>query len=314
MAAGGDVQSRVRLAVGIPQTFRGGSGVDTGTLRVFLARAEALGFESAWVVEQILGTIPSLEPIELLTYAAAVTTRIRLGTAVLLTPVRSPVHLAKSLTTLDHLSHGRLLVGVGLGGNPHQYPAYGISAARRVARFLEGLEVVRRLWTEERVTFAGRFWTLDGVAQEPKPLQTPHPPLWFGAHHPDALRRAVRLGAGFMGAGSATTAAFTEEVRTLRELCREAGRDPASLVMGKRVYLAIDRDRERAGRRLAEWFGAFYGRPQLAAQVSVYGDRDTCVRGLRAVLDGGAELLMLHPVFDEREHLDAIATELAPRL
>ena len=224
------------------------------------------------------------------------------------------MHLAKSLATLDHLSHGRLLVGVGLGGNAQVYPAYGITAERRVARFTEGLEVIRRLWTEERVTFAGRFWTLDNVAQAPKPLQKPHPPLWFGAHHPQALRRAVALGAGFMGAGSASTAAFAEEVRTLQGLCREAGRDPASLAIGKRVYLAIDRDPDRAGRRLADWFGAFYGRPQLAAQVSVFGDVDACVRGLRAVLDAGAALLMLHPVFDELEHLDAIAAELAPRL
>jgi probable F420-dependent oxidoreductase len=314
MAGGDDVQTRVRLAVGMPQTFPAEDGIDTGQLRAFLARAEDLGFESAWVVEQILGTIGSLEPIELLTYAAAVTARIRLGTAVLLTPLRSPVHLAKSLATLDHLSHGRLLVGVGLGGNAQLYPAYGITAERRVARFTEGLEVIRRLWTEERVTFAGRFWTLDNVAQAPKPLQKPHPPLWVGAHHPQALRRAVTLGASFMGAGSASTATFAEEVRTLQGLCREAGRDPASLVIGKRVYLAIDRDPDRAGRRLADWFGAFYGRPQLAAQVSVFGDVDACVRGLRAVLDAGAALLMLHPVFDELEHLEAIAAELAPRL
>jgi len=94
------VKPGVRLAVGIPQTFTQGP-VDTGKIRAFVTRAEALGFESAWVVEQVLGAIPSLEPVELLTYVAALTSRIRLGTAVLLTPLRSPVHLAKSLATLD---------------------------------------------------------------------------------------------------------------------------------------------------------------------------------------------------------------------
>jgi probable F420-dependent oxidoreductase len=305
--------SPVRLAVGMPQTFLHGP-VDTDKIRAFLGRAEGLGFESAWVVEQVLGSIPSLEPVALLTYAAACTTRIRLGSAVLLTPMRSPVHLAKSLATLDQLSHGRLIVGVGLGGQPKVYPAYGISAERRAARFEEGLRVMTRLWTEPRVSFAGEFWRLEDATVAPKPVQTPHPPLWFGAHHPTALRRAVRMGAGFMGAGSASTHTFADEVRLLTRMLDEAGRDPATLDIGKRVYIAIDRDRERAGRRLAEWFGAFYGRPGLAAEVSVWGSADECAEGLRAVLAGGARLLMLHPVFDELEHLEAFAEEIAPRL
>jgi probable F420-dependent oxidoreductase len=303
----------VRLAVGIPQTFWQ-EPVDPGRVRAFVTRAETLGFESAWVVEQVLGSIPSLEPVELLTWVAAHTSRIRLGTAVLLTALRSPVHLAKSLGTLDHLSQGRLLVGVGLGANPQVYPAYGITAARRTARMVEGLRLLQKLWTEPRVTFEGEFWKLQNASMEPKPLQKPHPPLWFGAHHPNALRRAVEMGAGFMGAGSASTAAFADEMKVVQALLAETGRDPATLDVGKRVYIAIDRDRDRAARRLTEWFGAFYGRPQLAAQVSVWGSPDECADGLRAVLAGGARLLMLHPVFDELEHLEAFASEIAPRL
>ena len=302
----------MRLAVGIPQTFPGGV-VDLQKVRAFLGRAEALGFESAWVVEQILGSLPSLEPVELLTWAAGITTRIRLGSAVLLTALRSPVHLAKTLTTLDQLSGGRLIVGVGLGGNPKLYPAFGLAPARRAARFVEGLEVMRRLWTEPRVTFAGEFFRLEGATVAPKPVQTPHPPLWIGAHHPDALRRAVTLGAGFMGAGSASTAAFAEQARQVARFCEEAGRDPATLDVGKRVYIAVDRDRDRAGRRLAEWFGLFYGRPELAAEVSVWGSADECLDGLRAVVGAGARLLMLNPVFDELAHLESFG-ELAPRV
>jgi alkanesulfonate monooxygenase SsuD/methylene tetrahydromethanopterin reductase-like flavin-dependent oxidoreductase (luciferase family) len=224
------------------------------------------------------------------------------------------VHLAKSLATLDHLSHGRLDVGIGLGGNLKVYPAFGFGPERRVTRFVEGLRLMQALWTEPRVTFQGDFWKLDGLAMEPKPVQKPHPPLWFGAHHPDALRRTVRFGTGFMGAGSASTATFVEEMKLLRSLLAEAGRDPASLDVGKRVYVAVDRDRERAGRRLAEWFGAFYGRPQLAAEVSVWGSPDDCAAGLRAVVAGGARILMLNAVFDELDQLEAFAAELAPRL
>lgn len=305
--------SRVRVAAGIPQAWTTG-GIDRPRIRRFLERAEALGFESAWVVEQVLGTLPCLEPVELLSWAAALTSRIRLGTAVLLTPLRSPVHLAKSLATLDQLSGGRLDVGIGLGGNPKIYAAFGISAARRVARFNEGLRLMQALWTEPRVTFAGEFWQLENAALEPKPLQRPHPPLWVGAHHPDAFRRSVAWAKGFMGAGSATTATFAKEVALLRKLLTEAGRDPGSIEIGKRVYVGVDRDRDRAGRRMAEYFGGFYGRAELAAEVSVWGSVDQVVAGLREVTAAGAELVMLNPVFDEVEQLEVLAAEVVPRL
>lgn len=307
------MNSRLTLGVAIPQTFPDGR-VDPRGLRDFLQRAEALGFHSAWVVEHMFGTIPALAPVELLTYAAAVTERLRLGAAVLLTALRTPVHTAKSLATLDQLSGGRLIVGVGLGGNPKIYPAFGLTASRRAARFAEGLRLMKRLWTEPAVTADGEFYRLENASLQPRPLQTPHPPLWFGGHHPLALRRAVELGDGFIGAGSASTAAFAEQMKVLRELLAERGRDSSAFPIGKRVYLAIDRDRARAGKRLAEWFGAFYGRPALAEEVSVWGDVDTCVEGLRAVAAAGAGFLMLNPVFDEAEQLERIAADLAPRL
>ncbi len=305
--------SRIELAVSIPQTFPGRT-VDPGFIRNYLVRAEALGFHSAWVVEQVIGAIPSLEPVELLTYAAAVTTRMRLGSAVLLTALRDPVHTAKSLTTLDHLSSGRLMVGVGLGGQPAVYPAYGLSAERRAERFAEGIEVMKRLWTEPRVTFDGQFFKLKNLPQEPKPVQKPHPPLWFGAHHPNALKRTVELGDAFMGAGSLSTAKFAEEVKVLRDMLTEAKRDAAAFPIAKRVYIAVDRDKARAGKRLTEWFGGFYGRPQMAEEVSVWGPPEECVAGLQQVIAAGAGMVMLNPVFDDMEHLEIFASEIAPKL
>ncbi len=307
------MRRRVELGVAIPQTRLDGA-FDVEKLRGFLARAEALGVQSAWVVEQVLGSIRSLEPVALLTYAAACTERLRLGSAVLLTALRSPVHLAKSLATLDHLSGGRLTVGVGLGGNPRIYPAFGLQAARRAARFAEGLRLMKRLWTDERVTFEGEFFKLQNASMEPKPLQKPHPPLWFGGHHPNALRRAVELGDGFIGAGSVSTATFLGEVKLLKSLLEEAGRDPARFPLGKRVYIAVDHDRARAGRRLAEWFGAFYGKPELAAEVSVWGDPGECVERLAEITAAGVGFLMLNPVFDESEQLEQFASRIAPKL
>jgi len=305
------VNTRIKAA--IPQTSLDGA-LSIAHIRDFLARAEALGYESAWVVERVLGAICALESVGLLTYAAAVTTRMRLGSAVLLTALRNPVHLAKSLATLDQLSSGRLIIGVGLGGDPKAYPAYGLSGEGRAARFEEGIEVMKRLWTEPRVTFKGRFTTLDHVAMEPKPAQKPHPPVWFGAHHPNALKRTVALGSGFIGAGSSPTSQFVDEVRLLKGMLADAWRDPAAFPIGKRVYLAIDRERDRAGKRLAEWFAAFYGRPQMAEQVSVFGGPQEVVDGLAEVVRGGAQFLLLNPVFDEREHLEQLASEIIPKL
>lgn len=304
--------SRVPVGVAIPQTFRDGP-VEPRRIADFLRRAEALGFHSAWVVEQILGDMASLEPVDLLAYAAALTERMRLGSAVLLTALRNPVHLAKSLATVDQLSGGRLIVGVGLGGSRRVYPAYGLSAERRVARFEEGLTLMKRLWTEPRVTMKGEFFSVDNASMQPKPAQKPHPPLWFGGHHPRALERAVAMGDGFIGAGSASTTAFADEVRQLRTLLAAARRAPATFPIGKRVYIAVDADRGRAARRLAEWFGAFYGTPELAEQVCVWGGAAQCAEGLREIVAGGAQFLMLNPVFDELEHLDRLA-ELAPKI
>jgi len=306
------MNSRVPLAISIPQASP--DGVDPGTVREVLTRAEALGFHGAWVVEQVTGAIASLEAVALLTYAAALTTRMRLGSAVLLTALRSPVHLAKALGTLDHLSGGRLDVGVGLGGDPRVYPVYGITAEARAARFAEGVQLMKRLWTEPRVTFDGRFWKLADVGMEPKPLQKPHPPLWFGAHHPNALRRAVALGDGFMGAGSLSTAGFAAEVVLLRTLLAEAGRDPARFPVAKRVYIAVDEDRARAGRRLGEWFGAFYGRPEMAEKVAVWGGPQECIDRLGDVIEAGARMLLLNPVFDELAQLERLASDVAPKL
>lgn len=301
----------LRFAIGLPQVFAG-PRMDLAGLEAFLARVEELGYESVWVQEQILGRAGSLEPVTLLAYAAARTRRVRLGVAVLLTPLRSPVQLAKALITVDQLSAGRLTVGIGLGSRPNVYPAFGISAERRVARFVEGIEVMKRLWTEDRVTFRGAFWTLENAAMAPKPVQKPHPPVWFGARHPDALRRAVAHGDGFIGAGSSSTADFAEQVLHVRRCLAAAGRDPATFPVAKRVYLAIDPDRTGALARLREWFGWFYGNADLADQVAVVGSPDECVAGIRAVQAAGAGTVLLNFVADDLANAERAARDIVP--
>ncbi|HEY7677112.1 MAG TPA: LLM class flavin-dependent oxidoreductase [Candidatus Methylomirabilis sp.] len=304
---------RVQFGIAIPQVLSR-PRVETGALQAFLRRAEGLGYHSAWVQEQILGAAYTLEPVTLLTYAAAVTRTLRLGAAVLLTALRNPVQLAKSLSTLDHLSEGRLIVGVGIGGHTRIYPAFGFTAERRVARFAEGLRVMVRLWTEERVTFAGEFCTLEDAAMEPKPLQEPHPPLWFGARVPAALKRTVELGDGFIGAGSSTLAEFTEQVAQLRGYLAAAGRDPSTFPIAKRVYLAVDPDKARGMERMRECYGRYYRNPALADRTALVGDVKECLEALRAVRAAGAGMILLNPLFDEARHLELLAAEILPAL
>ncbi len=305
----------MRFAIAIPQ-FRSDGEFDPTRFRRYMARAEALGFESAWTLESPIGSMPFLSPLQILSYAAACTERIRLGCAVFVTPLHSPVHLAKDLSTLDQLSRGRLEVGVGTGGRHRMFSAFQVDPTSLVARFNEGLQLMKTLWTEPRVSFDGRFWQLKNAAMEPKPFQKPHPPIWFGASHPDALRRAVRHGNGFFGAGSSTTKQFAEHVPIVRQAIAETGRDAASFKIGKRVYIAVDDDAQRARRRICETLHRFYPFFELSGleAVAVYGPPEACVRGLREVAEAGAELVLLNPVFDEAEQMERLMAEVVPKL
>src|SRR5207248_7970249 len=174
------------------------------------------------------------------------------------TPLHNPVHLAKSLSSLDQLSRGRIEIGIGTGGRSRPFAAFDADPASFVGRFNEGLQLMKALWTEPRVTFAGRFWQLENGAMEPKPFQKPHPPIWFGANHPNALKRAVRYGDGFFGAGSTTTAQFAQQVPIVRAALAEQGRDPATFQIAKRVYIDVDDDAERSRQRVADGLHRIY--------------------------------------------------------
>ncbi|HVA68941.1 MAG TPA: LLM class flavin-dependent oxidoreductase [Candidatus Binataceae bacterium] len=299
------------FGISIPQTFTSKT-VDVGLIRDFSMRAESLGYESLWVQEQIISAAAILEPVALLTYVAAITSKVKLGTAVLLTVVRNPVQLAKSLATLDQLSHGRLIVGVGIGGPTTPHAIVGIPSERRPRRFIEGLKVMKALWSEPRATVKGEFWNFENVPMEPKPVQQPNPPIWFGARDEIGLKRAVRYGDGWMGPGSSSIGEFTKHMDIIRRLLDEAKRDPATFAISKRVYIAVDNDRARAERRLREWFGARYQNADMAPKVSVWGSKAECAEKLREIARLGAQHLMLDPVFDQNEHLELLARDVMP--
>src|SRR5919107_3277832 len=227
----------------LPQVFLDGP-VDMEHIRKFAGRAETLGYDSLWLQERIIGDFNILEPVTLLSYVAAITTRLRLGTSVILLPLRNPIQLAKAYASLDTMSGGRAVLGVGLGGGhlgSHE-EVFGYTREGRVTRFTEAVQIMKLLWTEPKASFQGRYWNFKDVSMEPKPVQKPHLPVIFGGHHENALRRAVKYADGWMGAGSSSSASFIREAARIRNFLDEARRDPASFHFAKRVYLAVDND------------------------------------------------------------------------
>ena len=304
----------MRFAIAIPQLYGDGE-FDPAAFAAYLARVEELGFDSVWAQEHVLGPAPVLGPVEAMTYAAACSQRLRLGCAVFVSTLHSPVHLAKSLSTLDQLSRGRIEIGVGTGGPRRPFAAFGVDPGRYVARFTEGLALMKALWTESRVTFDGEFWQLKDATMEPKPAQKPYPPIWFGGSGPAALRRAVRLGDGFFGAGSTPTEKFAGQVQIVHEALARSGRPAGEFRIAKRVYIAVDSDAGRARDRINDALERLYGHrsPDIEA-AAVAGPPAECVRDLRRVADAGAELILFTPLFELAEHAERLAAEVIPQL
>jgi probable F420-dependent oxidoreductase len=209
-----------------------GSSAEPDTLARRTRAAEAAGFESLWVGDHIAlpadaadpAAQPRLEAVIAVTHMAALTTRVRLAIGVIVLPQRQPVLLAKQLASIDVLSKGRLIVGIGVGYVEPELRALGASLADRGARTDEHLAAMRALWGEPVPAFEGRFTRFDGLVQRPRPVQRPHPPIVVGGHSPSALRRAVRSANGWYGweLDPARTAASLADLRELSRRERPA--------------------------------------------------------------------------------------------
>jgi probable F420-dependent oxidoreductase len=302
----------MRFAISIPQFYADGE-FDPTAFRNYCSGVEQLGYESAWTQENALSSSPQLSPLEAMTFAAACTQRIRLGCVVFVSTLHQPVHLAKSLASLDQLSGGRVDVGVGTGGKHRPFAAFGMTSDRYVARFSEGVQIMKALWTEPRVTFDGEFYQLVAAAMEPKPAQKPHPPIWIGANGEPALRRAVRLGEGFFGAGSTPTQRFAEQVPVVRAAMAEYGR--AEFPIAKRLYIAVDDRADRARTRINDAMEQVYGRrvPDIEA-AAVAGTPADCAAEVAKVVAAGAELILFTTMFDQAEQAVRLADEVIPRV
>ncbi len=220
-------------------------------------RAEELGYDSLWTIERLLwpvkpqtpypvtpdGTLPEqykhvLDPLETLTFAAAHTKRIALGTSVLDIPYHNPVMLARRLSTLDQLSNGRLRLGLGLGWSKDEMDAVGANMKTRGALADEFLQVLKAIWTTNPVEFHGRFFQVPKSYIGPKPVQKPHPPIYMAAFAPAAMKRVATMADGW-NPTMIPVAGMAEMFDGLKQMAKEAGRDPSSLELVVRANLEI---------------------------------------------------------------------------
>src|SRR3954470_7840506 len=225
--------SSPRISVALPQLLRDES---PEIVVRFAQRAEELGFAGLWSLDSVPGSatsrVPLLDGLHLLTNAAGATNSIRIGIAVIVLPARNPAQLAKELATIDRLSGGRLTVAVGVGRKEPTAAGLGLPTGHRAHRLEEGVTVLRALWADGAATYAGELYSFADLTLEPKPVQRPGPPLWFGGGSAPALQRAARIGDGWLAAGSSPSAGFSENLRIVVDALRDAGRDPDTFAVG----------------------------------------------------------------------------------
>ena len=282
----------------------------------FARRAEDLGFDVLGCGEHVMFHVPTANTYVSLAAAAGATTRIRLLSAVVLLPLYPAALAAKMGAALDVVSGGRYLFGAGVGGEfPKEFEACGVPVRERGARTNEALDVIRRLWTERGVSYAGRFNTLNDFSIDPMPVQSP-PPIWVAGRRDAAMKRAARYGDGWLPYmyTPEQLAASADKIRAFGE---EAGRDLSGFRFGLYVFTAVHEDGDRAREMAADRLGRQYAQDfsTLVGKYALAGTPDEVRARLREYVDAGARLVMLSSACPDDyidENVRLIAEEVIP--
>lgn len=294
--------TRERVMEGLPET---------ASLLTLAERAESLGFDSVWAGDSLLAR-PRHDPLTLLAAVAARTRKVELGTAVLLPALRNPVVLAHQVATLDRISEGRLILGVGIAADVPairaEFEAAGVPFDKRVGRLVEGLALARALWTGKPVDWEGR-WKVKAAVLGPTPHRPGGPPIWVAGAVAAARQRTGRLFDGWFP-NSPGVSEYKTQWAEVTEAARAAGRDPATLTGAMYLTLAIDDDTARADAKLNDYLEQYYGVPPLATrkrQMSYAGPAAGAAAWLKAYADAGASHLVLRFAGDHERHLETVA-------
>ena len=284
---------------------------EAAPLLALAERAEGLGYDSIWVGDSITAR-PRHEPLTLLSAVAARTKTPELGTAVLLPALRNPVVLAHGIATLDQISEGRFILGVGIASDvPNiraEFVACGVPFEKRVGRMLEGLRLCQELWSGRPVTWNGR-WVMENVTLGPVPHRPGGPPIWIGGMVRASLERVGRLYDGWFP-NAPDPERWRTEWAEIGEIARAAGRDRGQLTGAVYLTLTIDDDKARAEERMNAFIENYYGRPAVemrARQATYAGPAEGAAEWLSSWARAGASHLVLRFAGDHRRHLEAIS-------
>jgi probable F420-dependent oxidoreductase len=276
---------RAQFGLGLPNAFPLGEP-NLDFLR-FAERAEELGYDALWAGDHVVFHIPRLEIFTVLAAVATKTCRVTIGPGVLLLCLRNPVHVAQAVATLDHLSAGRFVLGVGVGGeHVKEFEASGVPRRERGARTDEGLTILRKLLSEPEVDYEGRFWQLRGISMKLRPKRPP--PIWVGGRVEATFRRVVARGDAWFP-GFVTPEGYADGLRRIFALCHETGRDPETIERGLYLFVSVDRDSARARRQAEEFLSRNYNMPFAPFErYLVAGRPRDCIEAVRRHMQAGA--------------------------
>ncbi len=292
---------------------------DADEVREVVALAERSGLDSLWVGDHIAFTVPILDPLLQLAQAAVLSERLLLGTSVYLLPLRHPVPVAKQVATLDLLSGGRLLFGVGVGGEfPNEYAACGIPRRERGARLTESIQVLRALWSGKEVNHAGNFFPFERVRMQPPPRQPGGPPIWCGGRSRAALERAGRLADGWVSY-VVTPEMYRESLQTIAAAADAAGRALTRFDTAHLLFFRIDASFEAAWdvatEHLSQRYASDFRGP--ARKYCALGKPADIAASIDAFRAAGVRHLILDavsPADQRHEQIEWFAREVAPLL
>jgi probable F420-dependent oxidoreductase len=278
----------------------------------FGKRAEAAGAHSVWALDRLV--FGNHEPLLSLTAVAATTTRVGLGTCVLLATLRPPTLLAKMIATLDSMSGGRVTMGFGVGSRPDDFAAAEIGWEHRGTRMDELVRILRTVWRGDPVDQHGKFYDISVGPIGPRPAQS-HIPIWFGGSADAALRRIVRLGDGFIGSSTNGPGGFKANWQKIAELAEKAGRDPAEIHRAALIYACVDDDRSVAEAKAIAYRQHYYGgRRPIDVSGSMIGSADACVRIGEEYLEAGVQTLIIASATADLRYFDRLCEKVVPRL